>query len=347
VYCQLCGSFGCETGAKSSTLETLIPKAEATGRCQVLEQTRATEITLDEQGRAKGVVYRGQDGVEHELRARVVIVACSAIESARLLLMSRSARFPEGLANDTGQVGRHLVFSTLAKAHGSFRYETDPTRAEVLRDPAPFVGRSILDYYAPKNAAVRKAGALNFLFPSGGPIAQAEQVASRDGKLAWGPELYTRMREFFHEQRQVDCETFGEYLPTAGTRIELDEQVRDAAGFPVARIRIDRHPHDFEVARYLAGRAAEVLGAAGAERVWESDVGGRTMHLPMGCLRMGADPHTSVVDAACRAHSVTNLYVSDGSVLASSGGVPPTLTILANAYRVGEGIGTRLARGEL
>ncbi len=346
VYCQLCGSFGCETGAKSSTLATLLPAAEATGRCWVIAAARALEIRVDADGRARGVVYRGPEG-EDEVRARAVVVACSAVESARLLLLSQSPRHPHGLGNDEGQIGRHLCFSTLSKAHGSFRYDKDATRAELLREPSPFVGRSILDFYAPKEGPVRKAGALNFLFPSGGPIAQAELAAQKQQGLVWGPELNARLRHFFREQRQVDCETFGEYLPTPGTHVTLDPEVRDAAGLPVARITIARHAHDRQVSSYLAERAALVLREAGADEVWTSQLGGRTMHLPMGCLRMGEDRRHSAVDAAGRVHGVPNVFVSDGSVFASSGGVPPTFTILANALRVGEGIAAALGRRDL
>ncbi len=350
-YCHLCGGFGCEVSAKSSTLASLVPRAEATSRCQVVANAMVYEVTLDAQGRASGVIYRDLEGRDHALGARVVVIACSAIETARLLLLSRSARFPNGLANDQGLVGRHLMFSTLAKAHGAFAYERDPERAELLQDHAPFVGRSVLDYYLPRQKdAPRKAGALNFLFPSGGPISQSEMLAVGAGgasDLVWGRALKARLRQYWLEERQIDCESFGEYLPTPGTRVELDPEVKDRFGLPAARISIDRHPHDLAVSSFLGARAAELLAAAGADRVWQSSAGGRTMHLPMGGCRMGKDPSRSVVDANCRAHAVPNLYVTDGSVFPSSGGVPPTYTIMANAFRVGQVVRDVLARRDL
>lgn len=347
VYCGLCGGFGCEVGAKSSTLDSLIPQAEATGHCQVLAETMVTHIERRLDGRASGVVVRslarGEDGsADERIAAKAVVVACSAVESARLLLLSD--------LNDNGQVGRHLMFSTLAKAHGSFRLGKNATRDDLLRPSSAFLGRSVLDYYmGGKGSALKKAGALNFLFPSGGPISQSEMVAAghfapalqhpggglKAGEVLWGPALKKALRHYWHEQRQLDCEGFGEYLPTPGTRVELDPQVKDRFGLPVARILIDRHPHDAEVSGFLADRAAELLEAAGADSVWRSSIGGRTMHLPMGCLRMGEDKDTSVVDRDGRLHFSSNVFATDGAVFPSSGGVPPTFTILANSFRTG------------
>jgi choline dehydrogenase-like flavoprotein len=333
LYGHLCGGFGCEVGAKSSTLRTLIPAAEKTGKCRVIPKAMVLRINSAAGDRVSGVTYRDADGADHELRARVVVVACSAIESIRLLLLS------DGLGNAEGQLGQHVMFSTLSKAHGSFHFRDDAGRARMLRDDAPFLGRSVLDYYMPRPGdGVQKGGALNFLFPPGGPIGQSIRVALRGSGLRWGRELKQALRFYWHEQKQIDCETFGEYLANPGTRVELDPDVRDRFGLPVARIVIDRHPHDAAVSRYLAERAAEILTEAGADRVWKSAIAGRTMHLPMGGCRMGNDPRSSVVDRLCRVHQRKNLFVSDGSVFVSSGGVPPTHTILANAFRVGVAI---------
>lgn len=342
VYCQLCGSFGCEVGAKSSTLETLIPMAEATGKCTVLAEARVLRVESDRGGTR--VIYT-KDGQQEQVQARAVVVACSAIESARLLLLSTSAQHPNGLGNNDGQVGKHLMFSTLSKAHGT--YEVGRHDAAIMRDPSPFLGRSVLDYYLPQGeAAVQKGGALNFLFPSGGPIFQSEMVAVESGAdaVVFGRALSKKLHSYWHDERQVDCETFGEYLPTPGTHVTLDPEVVDQAGVPAARITIDRHPHDIAVSRYLGHKAITLLEAAGAQNVHTSNLGGRTMHLPMGGLRMGKSAKNSAVDADCKLFGTKNVFVSDGSVFASSGGVPPTMTILANALRVADSIVNSLRR---
>lgn len=348
-YHPLCGSFACHSGAKSSTLETYIPKAEATGKCRVIAEARVQRISVDDAGRATGVVYRDAEGHEHTVAARVVVVACSAVESARLLLLSTSQRFPKGLANGKGQVGRNLMFSTLSKAHGSFRFGKHAARDDVWRDATAFLGRSIADYYLAKDAksGVRKGGGLNFLFPAGGPIFQSELQALAGAEVVWGKALKDRLHAYWHGQKQVDCETFSDFLPTPGTGVALDPAVKDPHGLPVARLHVHRHAHDLLVSKFLAERAAAILQAVGADHVWTSDIGGFTGHLPLGGCRMGEDAKTSVVDRNCRAHEVPNLYVSDGSVFPSSGGWPPTLTILANALRVGDAIADALERRDL
>ncbi|MEM6733036.1 MAG: GMC family oxidoreductase, partial [Myxococcota bacterium] len=132
-----------------------------------------------------------------------------------------------------------------------------------------------------------------------------------------------------------------------GTRVDLDATVTDQLGFPAAKILIDRHPMDFKVSDYLARRAAELLDAAGADDVWITDVGASTKHLPMGGCRMGNDPRSSYVDRSCKVHGVPNVFVSDGSTFPSSGGWPPTMTIMANSFRVGEAIAGAMKRREL
>ncbi len=335
-YHDVCGSFGCNVGAKGSTMEALIPKAVATGKCQVIPRARAHTIETDASGRATGVVYRDESGVDHKLSARAVVVAASAVESVRLLLMSRGEAHPYGIGNTEGQLGQNFMFSTLSKAHGSFDFGKQARWRKVFESKAPFLGRSTASYYTPRDtkAGVIKGGGLGFLFPAGGPIFQSELVAARGQGLAFGSELRERLRHYWTEQRQIDCETFGEYLPNAGTRIELDPTVTDDAGFPAARILIDRHPQDGVVSEYLGQRGAELLDAAGADDVWITDLGASTKHLPMGGCRMGTDPAASVVDRDCLIHSAKNVWVSDGSVFPSSGGWPPTLTIMANAFRV-------------
>ncbi|MEZ4273274.1 MAG: GMC oxidoreductase [Myxococcota bacterium] len=131
-----------------------------------------------------------------------------------------------------------------------------------------------------------------------------------------------------------------------GTRVELDPEVQDQFGLPVARMLIDRHPHDAAVSQFLADKAAEVLTEAGADRVWQDYIGGRTMHLPMGGARMGTDPQNSVVDEQCRVHTSKNVFVSDGSVFLLPVESPP-ITILANAFRIGEAVRDAMAKREI
>lgn len=348
-YHDVCGSFGCNVGAKGSTMEALIPKAIQTGKCKVVAGARAHRIETDASGRATGVVYRDFNDVDHRVNARVVVVAASAVESVRLLLMSASESHPDGLGNADGQLGRNFMFSTLSKAHGSFDYTKNAKWREVFAPKAPFLGRSTASFYLPKDekAGVIKGGGLGFLFPAGGPIFQSELVADKGEGLVFGQALKERVKHYWNEQRQIDCETFGEYLPNDGTRVDLDPTITDELGLPAARIMVDRHPQDERVSAYLGQRGAELLDAAGANEVWITDVGGSTKHLPMGGCRMGNDPKSSYVDRSCKVHGAPNVFVADGSVFPSSGGWPPTMTIMANSFRVGEAIAHALERKDL
>ncbi|MEM1207608.1 MAG: GMC family oxidoreductase, partial [Acidobacteriota bacterium] len=161
-YCQMCAGVGCRTGAKGSTQATLLARAEATGRCRVLPESSAFEITVDRSGRARGCWYRDARGATREIRARLVCVCCSAVESARLLLLSRSRRFPEGLGNGGGRVGRHLQLHASSMAVADVPNDARPELQ--LDDPHPFLGRSVMDHYflPPGVSNLAKGGLLRF-----------------------------------------------------------------------------------------------------------------------------------------------------------------------------------------
>jgi choline dehydrogenase-like flavoprotein len=336
-YCALCGSYGCEIRAKSSTAVSLLPAAVATGKCEIRPRSLVTEISVDDAGKATGAVYRDEHGVTHFQPARFVVVACTAIESARLLLMSRSKRFPSGLANDSGLVGRNLVFSGLAKAHGIFKHK-GKTGVEWMTDPRPFVQRSMQDFYLLDKPldGLRKVGTILFDFYHPNPINNAERVSGRGETALWGKALKDALRDQASGARCLGFETFAEYLPTSGSYVDLDPEVKDKWNLPVARITISRHPLDLAASKLLLGKGLEVLRALGPESTETTIDHGETKILQGGTCRFGKDPSVSVLDPNCRAHSVPNLYVTDGSFLPTSGGVPLTLTILANSFRVAD-----------
>jgi choline dehydrogenase-like flavoprotein len=277
-----------------------------------------------------------------------VVVACSAVESARLLLLSQSSRFPKGLANGSGQLGRNLVFSGLGKAHGLFRFHGREERSW-MAETAPFVQRSLQDFYwlSKPIDAVRKAGTLLFAFYHPNPINTAERVSGQGAQAVWGRALKERLRDEAVRSRCLDFETFAEYLPTPGTYVDLDPGTKDKFGLPAARITIGRHALDHAATGLLVDKGLQLLRALGADSTRVTVQSGETKILQGGTCRFGADPATSVLDADCRAHEVPNLYVSDGSFMPTSGGVPTTLTILANAFRVGGKIAARFTAGGL
>ena len=332
TYCGFCGSYGCEVDAKSSTLATFVAAAQRTGRLTLRVQSRAIRI-VSESGRAGAVLYLDAQGRERRVRARAVVVACSAIESARLLLAS-------GVANSSGLVGKGLMFAALGTGYGRFPRGSPAWSPGTER--LPFIDRALQDLPgAPR-------GTILFQRPHPNPIFQAEKLAwNRSGPPAFGAELKRRMREFFVETHTLEWETFSEFLPHEGCDVPLDPAVKDAAGQPVARVRIALHPASLAASDQLAARAREVLSAAGAVRLGESGEERVYTVLQCGSARMGANPSTSVLDAACQAHDLKGLFVADSSSFCSSGSAPFTLTILANALRVAAGIAGRMRRREL
>jgi choline dehydrogenase-like flavoprotein len=343
-YCALCANYACEYNAKSSMAASLLPAAVTTGRCEIRTESMATEIELGSDGRVRGVVYRDVHGQRQRIAARCVVLACTAIESARLLLLSTSSRFPSGLGNGSGLVGKHLVFSGTGIARGRFFHP----RGEPIQR-FPFVQRALQDYYwldQPVDG-VRKAGTILFDWEHPNPINTAERLAREHGQLIWGKRLKDSLRRNAAGARTLRFEVFSEFLPTAGTYVDLDPDVRDRWGVPVARITEGRHPLDHKATRFLVERGMEVLRGLAPDEAHIDVAGGVTRFLQGGTCRFGDDPATSVLDPTCRLHEVSNLYVTDGSFLPNAGSVPVTLTILANSFRVADGIAARFRAGEL
>ncbi len=347
VYCRFCGSYGCEVGAKGSTAAALIPGAVASGRCEVRPDSMAFEIAADATGKATGVRYHAADGTVAEQKARVVIVSASSIESARLLLNSTSAAHPDGLANSSGLVGRNLSFSTLAKAWGEWELSTLPKRWNPDVG-VHFLQRSIQDYYFLKDATgYDKGGTLNFLLPHANPIHTADRLARRANPPLWGAPLKQALYRFYKEVREIELEVFGEFLPNPRTKVTVDGATKDKWGIPVATIHLWNHPLDVANSKALAARGEAVLKAAGAGRTAIERAGETTFVLQHGTARFGADPKASVLNKWCRAHDTPNLYVVDGSFMPTSGGVPTTLTIMANAFRVADHLVRKLKARDL
>lgn len=345
-YCALCGSYGCEVGAKSSTHAALLPAAVATGKVEIRAQCMAREIEIDASGRASSVVYLDPKGQPQRQSARVVVASCTAIESARLLLNSTSSRFPKGLANDNGLVGKNLMFSSFGQSKAIFRISSRKDSWPWLADPAPFVNRSVQDFYLlpDDKLGFRKAGTLGFMWEHPNPIYAAVNRAGVGKAGVFGKALKDRLRDY-RDSKVLEFETYGEFLPTDNTFVGVDPSVKDKHGIPVAAISIDRHPLDLKATSFLVERGEEVLAALHPDDLQRVGTSGETTILQTGTCRFGNDPERSVLDRNCRAHSVPNLYVVDGSFMPTSGGVPVTLTIIANSFRVAKAMASSLRRG--
>jgi choline dehydrogenase-like flavoprotein len=336
VHCGFCHGFACEVRAKASTLTTALPEAEATGRCEVRPDSYVCRIETDKQGRATGVAYFGGDRRERMQRARAVVVCANGAETPRLLLMSASAQFPDGLGNSSGLVGKYLMFNTQSRAEGVFEHELNEYKGVQ-------VTRILHDFYDadPKRGFYGGGGLDGRMGPQ--PTTWALRSAI-DGP-AWGGAFKARLAEF---PRSMQIAGHGTSLPLETNNITLDPELKDAWGLPAIRVTYRDHPDDLANSRFLRDRGAEILEAAGARRVMKASVVAQSgsVHL-LGTCRMGDDPRTSVVDKYHRSHDVRNLFLCDGSSLVTSGRGQPTMTIQALAFRAGEHMARFARRGEL
>lgn len=320
---------GDPSGTRSSALNVFIPDAVATGRYDLRADSYVRELRVDERGRIASAVYEDADGTVHEQEADVFVLACGAVETARLLLLSASARFPNGLANGSDLVGRNVTFHEYSAAVGTFE---DPIHAWA---GGGYVSASSFQFYEHDESRG---------FVGGGHIAAAGVGIplpinwGLPGRPTWGQEAKEVDRRYFDHSMAVAMVVHD--MPQHDNRVELDDSVLDAWGLPVARITLSPHDNDLAMGRFLIDRNAEILeaaGASGVDKVYIDRITGNCSH-QHGTARMGHDPATSVLDANCRAHEVDNLFVVDGAAFPTGTGANPTLTIMANAWRVAEHI---------
>ncbi len=332
IHCGFCIGFGCEATAKSSTLYTVIPEAEATGRCEVRAHSYVFRVPTNDAGRVTGVHYFDAERRERFQKARAVVLSANGAETARLLLASESARFPNGLANSSGCVGKHLMFNSYSQVEAEFEHELNEYKSVQ-------VTRIVHDFYDsdPKRGHYGGGGIDGRI----GPIPIVWALERPPGEPRWGQAYKDRLKAF---RRTMMSTQHGTSLPLETNSVSLDPHLKDAWGQPCIRVTYRDHPDDLANARFLQARADEILQAAGARRTLRFPVIPATNapHL-LGTCRMGNDPATSVVDRHHRSHDVRYLFICDGSSFVTSGRGQPTMTIQALAFRAGEHI-ARFAR---
>ena len=339
VNCGFCLAFGCEVGAKSSSLAAAIRMAEKTGRCEIRPNSYVHRIELDANGKATGAVYFDEQRNAHLQKAKTVVVCANGAETPRLLLLSANKQFPNGLANSSGLVGKYLMLNSGGVSMGVFD--------EPLNDYKGFaVSRIFHDFY---ELDAQKVG----FYGGGGVDARFDLTpisfamgALPPGTPRWGKDFKATLAHNF--TRTMEIFGHGTSLPLETNSFSVDPDLKDAWGLPALRMTYKDHPDDLKLSNWLNARSLELLDAAGAKQKWNFPAQEQqfAVHL-LGTCRMGNDPKTSVIDADHRTHDVKNLFLCDGSSLVTSGRGQPTMTIEALAFRAADRIRDLAKRGEI
>jgi len=319
---------GCAQGAKASVDVTYWPEALRNG-VQLKTHCRVREITVDAQGRADGAIYYDADGNECRQRARLVIVAASGVGTPRLLLNSRSAQFPDGLANRSGMVGRNLMLHPLGYVEGVFEQALDGNLG-----PQGCCIQS-QEFYETDAARGFVRGYTMQILRGAGPVETAlSGIARRE--IPWGDEHHAAFDQRFGHT--IGMGIIVEDLPEAHNTVTLDPELTDAHGIPAAKITYALSENSKKMLAHGLERGKEAMTAAGAQRTAAfGPVRNTGWHL-MGTARMGTDPATSVVNGIGQSHDVPNLFIVDSSVFVTSGGVNPVSTMQAVALYIADQI---------
>jgi choline dehydrogenase-like flavoprotein len=326
-----CG-FGCNEGAKASVDRTHWPKALALG-ARLITNATVTEILVDTESRAAGAIWRDREGNRHRIESRVVVVAGNAIGTARLLLASQSGRFPSGLANTSGLVGRRLMMHPYTRVVGLFD--------EPMASSQGHWGQSIycMEFAETDMRRGFVRGAKWNLTPSGGPLHAA--FFPWGGERRWGEAIHRHVRRWLDHAAVwgISCED----LPEEENRVVLDD--RASGDPPGVRLYYRVAPSTHAMLAFNAARARESFEAAGAaEIVGEPIMPDYGWHL-LGTCRMGDDPQTSVVDRWGQSHDHPGLFISDSSTFVTGSSVNPSATIAALSLRMADYIVRRRAAG--
>ena len=338
VNCGFCFGFVCEMGAKSGSVNAMIPGAVATGRCEIRTGSYVRKVEVGANGRATGVKYFNAQKVEFYQRAKVVLVCANGAETPRLLLNSATNGHGDGLANSSGFVGRNVMFNYNTAAIGMFAEEINGWKGAI-------VSRIVQDMVVlPKELGIYGGGGFDFR-SSMTPMNAATQ--SMPGAPRWGSEWKKNLRRMLSNTTLSIGHT--SQLPVSTNRFDLDPTMKDAWGIPVLRLTFEDHPNDLRMTKWFGEKGKELLDAAGAESA--ADLGFVEQIFPqlhlLGTCRMGNDPRTSVVNADHRAHDVRNLFIVDGSSFVTSGRGQPTMTIQALAFRAADRITSLVKSGDV
>ena len=330
-YSNYCGSYPCSSAAKGSSRASLIKDALLTNNVTIIPNAFVIKLNTNKDKKIISAVYLTKKSSKKEIKAKLFVLAAQAVETSRLLLNSKDENFPNGVANNSLNVGKNFLSSSGGIVSASFD-ERNMNLKDLLTSGL-FVNRSLMDWYYTKEF---KAGTIDILFEHANPIRRASNLRWNEDELIIGEQLQNKIFENFTKTRRLNIEIFTDWTPNDNSFISVDEKYKDKYAIPVANIRIGTNPQDLKASKFLEEKAIKLFEQMGAK-----DIKSEISQLPSGNLqaggcRFGNNPKTSVLNKYCQAHEVSNLFVTDGSFMPTGGSVPFTWTIYANSFRVAD-----------
>jgi choline dehydrogenase-like flavoprotein len=351
-YCGQCNR-GCQVKANFSSPDVLIAPALATGRLTLLTNAMAREVTIGSDGLATGVSYIDKrTGQDRHVRARIVVLAASALESTRILMNSKSTQFPQGLANSSGTLGKYITDTTGTDVAGFIPAMVDhvPHNEEGVGGLHVYMpwwlDNKKLDF--PRGYHIEVWGGLGA--PSYGFMGGIHRYPPGGG---YGKDLKADYRKYYGAT--IGFSGRGEMLPNDDSYAELDPNVVDRFGIPVLRFHWKWTDHEYLQSKHMQETFRSLIAEMGGEvfspmptkeRGYGISAGGQIIH-ELGGTIMGSDPKASVVNGNCQAHDCKNLFVADGGPFPTQADKNPTWTILALSWRTAEFIADQKKAGNL
>jgi len=342
-YCEEC-QRGCYTASYFNSPAVTLPTAARTGRLTLVSDAVVSQVLMNDEGKARGVYYIERATHAHrEARAKLVVLAASALESTRILLNSRSTRFPEGLGNSSGQLGHYLMDHFTLEGAGGFLSQFKSSQREPRGTPCGFL--------IPKYVNTDRSRFVNRNFLRGYRFdgdASQELYEHAFGLAGFGPDWRRKVRSeipyYFGMMVQGEC------LPRYDNYVTLDPEKKDAWGIPALHIVANYGENEHAMAKAMRNDVMEILDAmkiADPQPPGEQlSAFGKNIH-ECGTARMGHDPKKSVVNSFCQLHDAKNVFVTDGAVFVTQGCYEPTLTIMAISARAGDYIVAEYGKGNL
>jgi glucoside 3-dehydrogenase (cytochrome c) catalytic subunit len=340
-YCDEC-QRGCYTASYFNSPAVTLPAAAKTGRLTLVSDAVVSHVLMNAEGKAEGVYYVERTTHTHrEARAKVVVLAASALESTRILLNSRSSRFPEGVGNSWGQLGHYLMDHFTLEGAGGFLPQFKSSKRESRGNPCGF----LIPKYVNSGKTMNKDFLRGYRFDGDG---SQELYGQAFGLAGFGPDWRRRVRTEIPYYFGITAQ--GECLPRYDNYVALDPEKKDAWGIPALRIVASYGENEGAMAKAMRKDVLDILEAMKLEDARPPSerisVFGKNIH-ECGTARMGKDPKKSVVNSFGQVHDAKNVFVTDGAVFVTQGCYEPTLTIMAISARCGEYIGDEYHRGTL